>query len=541
MASSEPFLASVDSAAEKGLQSVPLNFFREVSSQSSTSDTGRVKAEARQPLRNHVRTFSGPPGVGHEPGLGHDDAILGLAFGERRMCPSRLSRRLSACRLLNRGPICALHGQRRRANVERINRNLSLFLADSYHFVLDLPWRRFLLLFCLVYNLSFVGFAVIYKAACKHCELGCESFYDALFLSVETMTTVGFGVPDPYFKSCPWLVTVIITQCMLGTFLDSTLVGIVYQKISAGGRRSATILFSDKAVIQTVGGANYFMFQVCEMRRLQLVECQVRCYLFTRPFGVTPEEAAAEEDVGVEMRPMRLEQPDDALGAMLLLVLPTAVVHRIDEWSPLRGESPVPANSGSRRLSVAQDSPRAPWSSLPAVPGSPAPGARLAAPASPGGGANARLGAPRTLVPPQRASEADAGVRNAVWCEACGECFQRVEQLRRHVAYLTRPGAGDDPAHAALLERLPKEASAQEVRQQVQSYLRTHFAEVVCLIDGIDPLTSSNVQARHSYVATDIVWDSRFANCVRDTALPSGGPGILIDFGCFHDLEPLEG
>ena len=33
---------------------------------------------------------------------------------------------------------------------------------------------------------------------------------------------------------------------------------------------------------------------------------------------------------------MRLQKPDDELGGMLLLMLPSEIVHRIDAWSPLR-------------------------------------------------------------------------------------------------------------------------------------------------------------------------------------------------------------
>lgn len=430
------------------------------------------------------------------------DTVFSLTLGNEH--PYRFERRLScrasACRLLSRGPMCAQHGQRRKANVVRQNRDLSLFLQDGYHMVLEVPWQRFLLVFFMTYIVSFVFFACIYRLVSTKCNLDCRSFSDALFLSVETMMTIGYGVPDPFFKSCPWLVAVIIAQCFFGALLDSSLLGIIYQRISAGGRRSATILFSDKAVIRTLDGAHYFMFQVCELRALQLVESHVRLYLYTRPYNDI-EMLEDVDETPIAMFPMRLEQPDDSLGATLLLAFPTTVVHRIDAWSPLRGNSAFCGGAASE-------------ASLEGM----------------------ALGTPSRFVPAQRTSEADAGGRNSVWCEACGETFARVEQLRRHVEYNARRAAGADRAHSALLERLPSDPMPQEVRQQIRSFLQTRFVELIVIIEGIDPVTSSNVQARHSYIANDIAWDCHFAECVEDTILPSGEAGVLIDFKNFHTL-----
>eukprot|EP00439_Symbiodinium_sp_Y106_P076495 s326_g15.t1 len=41
---------------------------------------------------------------------------------------------------------------------------------------------------------------------------------------------------------------------------------------------AASLVFSEKAVIREIGGKFYFMFQVCESKKHQLVEAKVRCY-----------------------------------------------------------------------------------------------------------------------------------------------------------------------------------------------------------------------------------------------------------------------
>jgi len=146
------------------------------------------------------------------------------------------------------------------------------------------------------------------------------------------------------------------------------------------------------------------------------------------------------------------------------------------------------------------------------------------------------LGEPSPVVPPQRSSECDAGVRYGVACDVCGECFQRVEQLRRHVEYLAVTGPDSDPRHAALLGRLPREPTIDEARAQIQRFFDTQYVEVICVIDGIDPLTSCNVQARQSYTAEDIVWDASFADCIYEAKLQDGKPGLCVDFSRFHDV-----
>src|SRR3546814_712364 len=71
------------------------------------------------------------------------------------------------------------------------------------------------------------------------------------------------------------------------------------------------------------------MFQVCELRKHQLIEAHVRCYAIRHErderFGTVSCFQAYN---------MRLTHPDDDLGSMLLLVFPSVVVHAIDFHSP---------------------------------------------------------------------------------------------------------------------------------------------------------------------------------------------------------------
>lgn len=62
-------------------------------------------------------------------------------------------------------------------------------------------------------------------------------------------------------------------------------------------------------MINKIRGSYYLMFQVCELRKHQIVEAHVRCYSIRRK----PTFAA---------QCMRLQRPDDELGGMVSGVIP---------------------------------------------------------------------------------------------------------------------------------------------------------------------------------------------------------------------------
>ena len=81
-------------------------------------------------------------------------------------------------------------------------------------------------------------------------------------------------------------------------------------------------------------------------------------------------------------------------------------------------------------------------------------------------------------------------------------------------------------------------ATQARLRQRlrlVKDHMIKCNAEVLVLIEGVDPTTSSTVQARQSYTVDDICWDATFVPCARRQ--PNGG--IRIDFEKLHDVVPL--
>lgn len=101
-------------------------------------------------------------------------------------------------------------------------------------------------------------------------------------------------------------------------------------------------MFTNSAVIRKIRGDYYFMLQVCERRKHQLVEAHVRLYAMRHLLSNdgTPETL-------YQSYQMRVQQPDDDCGAMLLIAMPQTIVHRIDQWSPLFPPECLPNRTGT--------------------------------------------------------------------------------------------------------------------------------------------------------------------------------------------------
>merc|ERR1719433_2135575 len=80
-------------------------------------------------------------------------------------------------------------------------------------------------------------------------------------------------------------------------------------------------------------------------------------------------------------------------------------------------------------------------------------------------------------------------------------------------------------------------------RWEIKDHCARNYLEVIVIVEGIEPTTSSTLQARHSYIVggpgdSDVAWDMEFAECCR---LPQGDGrrGLGLDLARFHDLVPV--
>ncbi|CAM9709886.1 unnamed protein product [Scytosiphon promiscuus] len=298
---------------------------------------------------------------------------------------------------------------------------------DPFHSFLNQSTLKIILRIMSAYLGLVLVFAIVYTTISRTlgCNLQLSSIREGFLFSLETMTTVGYGTHDYLFGTCWVMLPMLSLQACIGLLIDAFLIGILFARLSRPQTRANTVVFTKNAIIRRVRGEAYFMFQVGELRKHQLLEIRVRCYalrherLNCNPVGtscppgnggnngtvnnwgdgfgprstsvsssigfsgsgvstsgagaaVTPAELEAKmpEQVFFQSHAMRLQHPDDELGANLLLVLPQTVVHRIDAWSPMMPPPRWNSSHGPVQwgLHTDKDIVKAPWEEPPTSP-----------------------------------------------------------------------------------------------------------------------------------------------------------------------------
>ncbi|CAK9058023.1 G protein-activated inward rectifier potassium channel 2 (GIRK-2) (Potassium channel, partial [Durusdinium trenchii] len=178
----------------------------------------------------------------------------------------------------------------------------SSFWADPFHSVIHHSTIKIIAFFCASYLFTHLVFSLIYYMIDASCQLQIESLLDAMYLSLEVGTTIGWGLPgSPYLKAagarggCVTGIFIIYLHTLVMQIQNAIMIGLMFCRLSRGTSRAASLIFTDKAVIREMDdGKFYFMFQVCEQRKHQLVEAKVRCYaLSTTLLAHTPNGAAS--------------------------------------------------------------------------------------------------------------------------------------------------------------------------------------------------------------------------------------------------------
>ncbi|KAG7397269.1 G protein-activated inward rectifier potassium channel 2 [Phytophthora boehmeriae] len=233
-----------------------------------------------------------------------------------------------------------------------------IYWDDPFHTVINTRTSRIIWGVFIAYFFIILFFALAYlDVSVRHptCHVGLSSIIEAYVFSLETIMTIGYGAPtnDIFYGGCTTIATLLTLESFAGIILDSVCIGIFYARFSRANQRANTIMFSRSAVIRRIRGHYYFMFQTCERRKHQLVEAHVRLYAVRHE----EEDDYEPNDFLFQCHQMRVQQPDDDAGAMLLMVLPQVVVHRIDQWSPLFPPECLPRNGGDPKTCASYPDP----------------------------------------------------------------------------------------------------------------------------------------------------------------------------------------
>jgi uncharacterized C2H2 Zn-finger protein len=353
---------------------------------------------------------------------------------------------------------------------------------DWYHVLLG--WNTFYSIVFLLALWTFwiIMFAVFYQTIDrsspeKDCGLGIKGnpieFHGAFAFSLETCTTVGYGLPsgtNAFFVNCPGLQLAIYLQMVWSMLFNALILAFFFARLGRCDACGTQLLFSNKTIIEKKGGKWLFHARVYNFDSAKpLIEAHVRLYTANWNDYNRPKDRGKQPSL---WQTTRVLSPSDGLGSVLYTSIPTYVTHHIDAYSPL----------------------------LPPL-------AQKSAGVVPGHG----------LV--LREADSDTFNRDGYCCPVCGETYASLENLKRHINYTKlyekkdkTPIESSHQDETIVTPELTNKfvMSEDELRESLKD------KEVILVVEGIEPLVSGTFQALQSYTAEDVQFGGTFVGLFLD-------------------------
>jgi inward rectifier potassium channel len=193
-------------------------------------------------------------------------------------------------------------------------------LSDPYHLALTVGWPTFALGVLAFYGLITSLFAALYLA-----QPGCVTnvrpgaIGDALFFSIETLATVGYGVMAP---ANLYGHLVASAEIITGMAFTAIMTGLIFVRFS---KAKAKIVYADVVVITRHNGRPTLMFRIGNARASVMTRVRVEV-------NALISETTAE---GGSYR--RLQELTLARSSVPVFPMVLVLTHEIDEHSPLAG------------------------------------------------------------------------------------------------------------------------------------------------------------------------------------------------------------
>ncbi|MBV8134246.1 MAG: ATP-sensitive inward rectifier potassium channel 10 [Deltaproteobacteria bacterium] len=193
---------------------------------------------------------------------------------------------------------------------------------DLYHYLVRSPWPILLMLVLGAFTAANALFALAYWLDGGVQGSRPHSYPDMFFFSVQTMSTIGYGVlhPTTFFANA-----LASLEALMGLVGLAVMTGLVFAKFSLP---TARVRFSRYAVISRRDGVPSLMFRTANLRESHILEAQIHL-VFSRV------EVTAEGERLRRFYDLRLQRERSAL-----FTLSWTVVHQILPDSPLTGQTP---------------------------------------------------------------------------------------------------------------------------------------------------------------------------------------------------------
>jgi inward rectifier potassium channel len=209
-------------------------------------------------------------------------------------------------------------------------------LRDFYHWVLTIRWWIFYVLLVSFYLSANLVFATLYWLDPGGvANTRPHSFIDNFFFSVETISTIGYGVMTP--KSL-YANIIMTAEAFTGLGMVAIATGLIFSRVS---RPTARVIFSRIAVVTPFDGVPALIFRAANQRGNQILEAEASVNLFGQM--TTLEGHSMRRFQALQL--VRSRQPMFALSWTL--------IHLIDETSPLYGATEQSLQADNAEILVA--------------------------------------------------------------------------------------------------------------------------------------------------------------------------------------------
>ncbi|KAM4703727.1 G protein-activated inward rectifier potassium channel 4-like [Rhinophrynus dorsalis] len=213
------------------------------------------------------------------------------------------------------------------------------YFTDIFTTLVDLKWRFNLLVFTMVYTITWIFFGFIWwliayirgdldhieDSSWTPCVDKLNGFVSAFLFSIETETTIGYGYRVITDK-CPEGIVLLLVQAILGSIVNAFMVGCMFVKISQPKKRAETLMFSNMAVISVRDGKLCLMFRVGDLRNSHIVEASIRAKLI--------KSKQTKEGEFIPLNQTDINVGFDTGDDRLFLVSPLIICHEFNEQSP---------------------------------------------------------------------------------------------------------------------------------------------------------------------------------------------------------------
>jgi inward rectifier potassium channel len=189
---------------------------------------------------------------------------------------------------------------------------------DLYHAILRSSWLTFVVLTAAWFLATNAVYATLYLLQPGSIS-NVHGFEDAFYFSVESLTTIGFGVMTPRTRYGHLLVT---SEALVGILSTALITGITFAKFA---RPRARVLFAEKIVIGQRDGKPTMTFRLANFRHNSIVEATLRIMVLVPT--VTKEGESIRTPIELKLVRER----------SATFVLTWMVFHIIDESSPFFG------------------------------------------------------------------------------------------------------------------------------------------------------------------------------------------------------------